>query len=663
MTKFEIRMNAQITNVPMTKRICRVRFEHSSFEHLNIDSNFEFRHSNLAVALVFLLATTTAHCRLAIAAQTDAAPPPMRYAPPEVTFDGVNQLQLLTDEIDHKQTDKAAVRLESLLRDSLDALQSTGNDQSVFSIDTWVQNLPADKKAILRPAYESMMGPAAQQAVEEIKSKPEADPAEFYALSRRYPFTNAVASALAEGARRSAILGDVPSARWMLDAAVAAGWQADASLQRELDRAVTPSNFYTGPLPFEAGWYGLKTRLAWAALRSFPAAAGNVIFIVGPGQVMAVKENGEVLWQGPIGAEPTAGRGASAPMGVTRGPPFAPAILCDSTGAPALVVVRQPEVHGTGWALRALRASDGHLLWTTEAQDDLRGLVFGSNPVIAGRYVYAIAGDVTDQLDHLWLVALEATTGTQLWRCDIGSQSRTIVPRIRSQPPMEVYRPWLNESAPVVTKDMVIASPNVGAVIAVGRFDGKLRWTHGYQTLSDPTLALQRQREWAIEHPTSLPPLATGLSLRWANSPMVGGDVVVSAPEDSDQVIAMSIVDGKPLWNSSAMPDATLVGIGGGTVVMEGESISGLKIADGSMGWKNFDPVVLGPAVLHDTSIIAPSATGLVILSAATGTPITVNYTVPAFDTIIASEPTRGVLIANDVAHCFGISRQRSNRR
>jgi outer membrane protein assembly factor BamB len=593
----------------------------------------------------------------------DAVEPSMRYAPPEATFNGGNQLQLLIDEIDHNQTDRAIVRLESLLRDSLDAIMPQGGNESVSSIYTWVQNLPAEKKAALKPAYETAVGAAARQAVEEIKSKADADPAEFYGLSRRYPLTDAATAALAEGARRSLLLGDVPSARWMLNAAVADGWHADNVLQHELDQAATAPNLYAGALPFEASWYGLKTRLGWAALRSFPAAAGNVIFVVGPGQVVALKENGEVLWKGPTGAEPNAGRGASAPMGVTRGPPFAPAILCDATGAPALLVVRQPEIHGTGWALRALRASDGHLLWTTEGKDDLSGLVFGSNPAVEGRYVYAVAGDVTDQLDHLWLVALEVTTGRQLWRCDIGSESRTIVPRSRNQPPTEVYRPWLNESAPAVAGDMVIASPNVGTVIAVGRFDGKLRWTQAYQTLSDPTLALQRQREWAIEHPASLPPLATGLSLRWANTPAVLGDVVVIAPEDSDGVIAMNLHDGKRLWNSSAMPEATLVGIAGGAVVMEGESISGLKVTDGSMAWKTSDPVVLGPAVVRDDAIIAPSATGLTILSATTGAPTALTYTIPTFENTIASEPARAVLIANDVAHCFRISGQRIDRR
>jgi hypothetical protein len=52
MTKFENRENVQITNVQMTKQMRRdgLRFEHFDIRHLSIDSNFEFRHSNLGYA-------------------------------------------------------------------------------------------------------------------------------------------------------------------------------------------------------------------------------------------------------------------------------------------------------------------------------------------------------------------------------------------------------------------------------------------------------------------------------------------------------------------------------------------------------------------------------------------------------------------------------------
>ena len=605
---------------------------------------------------------------LAGLANTFAAPPeplspPMRYASPEVTFDGGNQLQLLRDEIDKKQLPTAVARLDALLRDDSDSLLSQGDDASVLSIGSWVENLPPETKTLLRPSYEEAIGRAAQQALEEAQAKPDTDPAEFYELARRYPLSRAACAALAQAARQSALLGDVPTAHWMLDAATAGGWLPDPSLQHEIDRSLAKANNYSGSLPFAASWYGSRTRQAWAAIRSFPATAGDVIFVVGPGQVIAMKGNGAVLWQGPAGAQPNPGQGASAPMGVTRGPPFSPAILCDAAGAPQLLVVRQPEVHGTGWALRALRASDGHLLWTTEGQDDYGGLVFGSNPAVEGRYVYAIAGEVADQLDHLSLVAIEVTTGRQLWRCDIGTESRTIAPRPRNQPPAEVYRPWLNESAPAVCGDLVITSPNVGAVIAVGRFDGKLRWTRGYQTLSDPTYELQRQRDWALEHPTSIPPLASGLSLRWANTPAVSGDAVVTAPEDSDQVLAVNILDGKPLWQSSYLSDATLVGVSGPMAVMEGETIAAIRVANGAIAWKETEPIIVGPAIVRGINILAPTAAGVAVLSAQTGSAAASSEKIPSFEAASAAEPAREVLLENDVAHCFGIDVGRSDNR
>jgi outer membrane protein assembly factor BamB len=448
----------------------------------------------------------------------------------------------------------------------------------------------------------------------------------------------------------------------MLKAATAGGWRGDPTLAHELDRAsATPAEF-VGPLPFQASWYGVRTRQAWGALHSFPFAAGDRFFVVGPEHVIALKPNGRVEWTGPVSAAQGGGPAPVAAIGAMRGSPFSPAILCDASGAPQLLVVRQPESHGGGWALRALRAEDGHLLWTTEGQDAYQGLVFGSNPAVEGRYVYAIAGEMSDQLDHLWLVALEVTTGRQLWRCDIGTQSRTINLRPRNLP-AQAFRPWMNQSAPAVASDQVIAAPNVGAVIAVGRFDGKLRWTRGYPSLPDPTLTLQRQRDFAIAHPTSIPPLVPGLSLRWSNTPAVTGETVVAAPEDSDQVVGLSVLDGKPLWSSSDLPEATLVGIAGQTAVFAADKISGIDVLSGKPTWTYSDQPVQGPAVLRGDTVWVPTGPDLTALSAGDGSAASGTDKVPDLMKAIATESAREALVANDLGHCFGPAMNRRAQR
>jgi outer membrane protein assembly factor BamB len=449
----------------------------------------------------------------------------------------------------------------------------------------------------------------------------------------------------------------------MLDSATAGGWVADPSLAKELHPPPPAVAGYVGDLPFQASWYGLRTRQAWGLLRSFPFAWGATIFVAGPEQVVAMKESGAVLWTGPSGAGVNAAEAVPAIVGVTRGPPFTPAVLCDAAGSPQLLVVRQPDSHGNGWVLRALRAEDGRLLWTTQAQDDYRGLVFGSAAVVEGRYVYAIAGEVSDQLDHLWLIALETTTGKQLWRCDIGTESRINNlnrPTILQQ--AGAYRPWLNVSAPAVEGDLVIASPDIGAVIAVGRLDGKLRWTRGYQTLADPTIPLQRQRDFAIAHPTSATPMIPGLSLRWASTPAIGKDAVIVAPQDSDQVLALNLSDGTPLWQSADFPEATLVGVSGQTAILSGEKLSGVDCGSGAITWTYQDHKICGPAVLHGDRVLAPTPVGLVALSAKTGQAVPTPQPVADFAAAIAKEPAHGVLLTNDVAHCFGFADNRKGR-
>jgi outer membrane protein assembly factor BamB len=584
----------------------------------------------------------------------------MRYAAPDATFDGTNQFQLLEDEIKQGQFPAAATRLDALLGDSGDALFSEGDDGAVCSVNAWLGTMPDAEKQRMADAYDTAVGTAAQRALDALGAQSDADPGAFYALATRYPLSQAAGRALGEGARRSAALGDLPAARWMLNAAIKSGWIADAGILKELAAPSGDVPDTSGAVPFAASWYQMQTRQAWAALRSFPVGAGQDIFVTGPGRVVALNPNGSVLWNGPAGPLAIPGRGSSAPMGVTRGPPFSAAICCDSGDVPQLLVVRQPQIHSDGWALRALRASDGKLLWTTEGEDDFHGLVFGSNAAIVGRYAYAIAGEPSDQLDHLWLVAVEVTTGHLIWKCDIGAESRTAVPRpgMRARP--DVYRPWLNESAPAVAGDMVVASPDVGAIVGVSRFDGKLRWARPYPAAGDPTDLLQRQREFAIEHSMTNVPLAAGLSLRWSNTPAISGDTVVAAPEDSDQVIAVGVRDGKPLWQASDYRGATVVGAWGNVVVLADSKLTGLSLQSGKRAWQDENATPVGPSVLKGDTVLVPTAGGVVGITCENGSASAEAGDELSFQKAIRTDVARGALVANDVSHCFRYDMERN---
>ena len=115
----------------------------------------------------------------------------------------------------------------------------------------------------------------------------------------------------------------------------------------------------------------------------------------------------------------------------------------------------------TEYELRALRASDGRRLWSTDNLPALRGLTIASNPAIAGRYVYALAVDAGEQSDRMALLALDISSGKLLWRSEIGSVMRRGGGRFsRSRDPvLDALDPWQNLTAPCVDSDTVYVAP------------------------------------------------------------------------------------------------------------------------------------------------------------------------------------------------------------
>ena len=588
------------------------------------------------------------------------------YAAPDALPDAENRLAAIASELnnptDAPTVADAAQRFDGLLHDSINGL--LGNpDGSEIWIGSWIRDLNASRRQTLTGAMETLDGDAARQALDDLRAKPFADPAEYYAVARRYPLNAVKTDALRAGAAQFAAIGD----------------ELDAAALTSLMNGEEPAMPGRGgqDVPFAGTWFGWAGRTGWAATRSFPVTDAGITYVAGPADVVAVSSNFSVIWHGPIGEVPPTGHGTSNPAGVTRGAAFQPALFTSAKQPAAIVVVRQPAVHADGWAIRALRGSDGKLLWTTEGNSELGRLTFGSNPSVAGRYVYAVAGEPNDDLDRMSLVALELTTGRQLWRCDLGSVSHPGLNQKHAVPAgitIEQYRPWINQSAPLVNGDAVLCAPDIGVMVSVDRFDGSLRWLHPYASIGLP---MPDPHGWAVaakaaivaagrQHRAGEP---TGLPNRWNNTPALSGTTVVVAPQDSASVIAFDVRDGRQLWEVSQIPllnpgklddpvessgSYSLLGIQGNAAVLQGPSLIALSLVDGSITARtDILTDVTGPGTVRDDQIFLPTRDRGVIEFSSLTTPQ--SSTIATINVGLKSDSFRKVLQSNGTLDSFSL--------
>jgi outer membrane protein assembly factor BamB len=192
---------------------------------------------------------------------------------------------------------------------------------------------------------------------------------------------------------------------------------------------------------------------------------------------------------------------------------------------------------------------------------------------------------------------------------------------IRSEP-MD-FASFAELSEPAVAGDLVIVSPNCGAAIALGRFDGHVRWVAVYRASDAPNARALRPPplRWATARDA-----AAALRLRYRSTPAVCGDVVVAMPQDAPAIFAFDRAGGRRLWESDLQPAETfgLAGASGDMAVLCGaDAVYGLDAAGtGKRKWRYAPPrgdAITGPAVVLGQTVIVPTNHGPIQLDAADG--------------------------------------------
>lgn len=601
----------------------------------------------------------------------------LAFAPPENSPDAATEVKTISRELGEKNYAGAARRVDGLLGARAEQLANV-TDNSLISVTAWMDQLSPEARRLLAGEYAKEFGPAARQALESISNGHVPKPEELYAVARRYPMTAAARAALVQAGDRSLQLGDFAAAQAFYElglhegAALGEGRAKKLEMLKKLSGGETltaPADLddplagdhdkpkkarerrmMAGPVPFDAPWFGHATMLGHA--KFFPAAYDDRVLISSWKGACMLGENGQVIWKW-INPVVPGGFTVERNGNVPRGAVFAPAVLADIFGQPAIIVVRQPSPNGESkYLLHALRAADGKTLWTTPAEWQ-NPFTYAGLPAISGRYVYCLGVQKTSVSGgNLLLCALDINTGESLWQAALGTISEQGDVRqggkfARGQPLN--FESFAEVSEPTVSGDLVLLSPNCGSLIAVGRFDGRIRWVYTYRE-TDAAKG-EKANRW-MGHGEG----EKSLQVRYRCTPVVCGEMVLTMPQDAPAVFGVERSSGKMLWETDLYGGYALAGGSGNIAVICGDSLSGIDLVKKRLIWKYEPPrggSLSGPAVVQGETVIAPTMSGFIQLNVGDGKEKAV-YDVPSVRKAVATEAGKAAMNEMGIPRLFG---------
>jgi len=342
-----------------------------------------------------------------------------------------------------------------------------------------------------------------------------------------------------------------------------------------------------------------------------------------------------------------------------------------STG---IIIIREKDEdqQGNGYALTAVRTTDGKPLWSTAGDQPnaipsmYPDLSFFRSPVVAGRYVYDMAVNIGAQMGGVSVVALDVATGKMVWRTPVGSlspDSGSVVNnngffgrggRGGRSGQVQLLRELSFNSSIAVCGRRLVLTPDLGVAMCLDRFDGRLDWE---EPTAPPQVAQPARGGVAIMRINN-GNLVT--QQRFDATAHVCGDVVVIAPQDSTVVRGLSAADGHMLWQNTDMPGDTLIGGDATRAIFAGTTITALEGASGKMLWTAADKLgegvraITGPSIVAGDQVQAPVSGDVIALSVATGEVVKADPSVPRMTPWLKNDATLERLKEDKSAAGFG---------
>jgi outer membrane protein assembly factor BamB len=384
-----------------------------------------------------------------------------------------------------------------------------------------------------------------------------------------------------------------------------------------------------------------------------PLSVGDTVLVCTTLRMYALDAfTGEPRWQ----AGPPPGWGVLSTPGA-QGPLFEGLMLDQLFLAPAagdgvaVAVLQQPftENESDNWQgipimtaiperrLHAYELESGHELWNHAPRVAFDGLhqrwdgtgsyaqrmMVAGSPVISGGRVLVPCYRMQGRIDY-HVACYELSSGQLLWS--------TLV--ISGQRERNMFGRSMYEfcAAPlVVVGDRVLAQTELGTLAALDLFTGHIQWQTTY-----PQLPLPKTKSYSPQ----------SRKLTWSRlaPPVVVGELVVTAPSDSNEILALRVADGTRVWSyredalqslnreTESLGFNHFVGADADTIYLSGGKLSALQKPGGlassapfSPRWtRRLDRADTSPrAVLAGDWIVAPNAVTRVVFDRLTGEPVT----------------------------------------
>jgi len=178
-------------------------------------------------------------------------------------------------------------------------------------------------------------------------------------------------------------------------------------------------------------------------------------------------------------------------------------------------------------------------------------------PVVAGSRLFVGFTHLGEEA-RTSLVALDATSGQELWRTFVCSRT---IPAFLGL--------GASASPPVVAGDAAYLATNLGTVAAVDASTGALRWVHRYASF-----------------PSHLRRSILERNERWANCPpIVDAGLVFVAPQDASALLVLDAGRGSLAWSAPRDGGRYLVGIEGQRLFCAGTQVVAMNTLTGKRLW------------------------------------------------------------------------------
>ena len=226
-------------------------------------------------------------------------------------------------------------------------------------------------------------------------------------------------------------------------------------------------------------------------------------------------------------------------------------------------------------------------------EDEPAKLVTLATPPVAvgGRVLYGLT-ELRDEARVL-LLALDARTGTRLWRTFVCSRTISAFLGLGATP-----------SAPAVDGSTAYFATNLGAVAAIDVATGSIRWLQRYPSFHTHLrqALIERRRRWANN-----PPIAAGATL-------------FVTPQDSARLLAIEAPSGRVAWTAPRRGARYLAGIADGRAFLVGSTLTALSAATGRRLWAARLPArVEGRPAVSAGTVHIPTPEALLAANAADG--------------------------------------------